>query len=251
MKLKKLLALCLSMALLFTAAMPMTAFADDDDDKDYTISDLYWDLDEDRAMARWEKAESKTGYKVQLYKVTSSSYKKISSLKSTSSDHFDFTSIIINEGSGTYYFIVYPAKGGTDMAQVSDSLKVGSGDSYDISLSTLKNSTAPDTSSSSSSSGGPGVNTPSKSQTSVGWHRAADGIRWWYQENESSYAANKWLYINNQWYHFDAAGYMQTGWFQNTATDNQWYYLDPINGNMLTNTVIDGHVIDGNGIWVH
>lgn len=251
MKLKRLLTICLSAAMLLTAAIPMTAMADSDDDKDYTIGDVYWDTDSDRAMARWDKAESKTNYKIQLYKVTSSSYKKINNVKSTTGDHFDFTSIIVKEGSGTYYFVVYPAKGGTDYAVVSDSLKIGSGDSYDISLSTLKNSTAPDTSTSSTSSGGPGVNTPSKNQVSVGWHRAADGIRWWYQENESTYAANKWLYINNQWYHFDESGYMQTGWFFNSATDKQWYYLDPINGNMVTNTIIDGNILNADGIWVH
>ncbi len=214
----------------------------DDTYYSYAISSAYWDTDNDKAIARWSNSSSKTNYKVQLYRQTSSSYKKVGSVKSTSSTKYDFTSMIVNEGSGTYYFTVYPSKVGTGLSVSSGSLKVGSSSSSDITISDLKGSTSTTTTTSSS---GP------SSQVAIGWHRAADGVRWWYQETATTYAANKWLYINNLWYHFDAQGYMQTGWFQNTATDNQWYYLDPTNGNMVTNTIVDGRVINADGIWVH
>ena len=273
MKLKKLSMLCIGVAL--ASALPVVAMAatnyyydeedgiyyyyDDDDENtnymddvypdyyyyydystsyDYTIDDAYWQTSGNKAVAYWDKATDKTSYKVQLYRKTSSSYKKVGSIKSTSSDHYDFSSMIISEGAGTYYFTVYPSKGGTSYMEGSNSITIGS--SGDITMDRLKNSTS--TTTTTTTSGGPG--------TSIGWHRAADGVRWWYQESNTTYSANKWMYINNKWYHFDKDGYMQTGWFQNTATDNKWYYLDPTNGDMVTNTVINGCRIGADGAWI-
>ena len=48
--------------------------------------------------------------------------------------------------------------------------------------------------------------------------------RWKYQLSDGTYAANCWQYINNQWYSFDAEGYMRTGWYFENQ-DNFWYYL--------------------------
>ena len=66
-----------------------------------------------------------------------------------------------------------------------------------------------------------------------GWQRAADGVRWWYQYADGSWAANKWLTINHHWYLFDANGYMVTGWHKwNGVTvdpadgSGDWYFLD-------------------------
>ena len=200
---------------------------------DYTIDAAYWYTSNHKAVAYWDKATDKTNYKVQLYRKTSSSYKKVGSIKSTSSDHYDFSSDIVSEGAGTYYFTVYPSKGGKDYMEGSNSITIGTNGT--LTIEELKNGTSTTT----TTSGGPG--------TAIGWHRAADGVRWWYQESNTTYSANKWMYINNKWYHFDANGYMQTGWFQNTATDNKWYYLDPTNGDMVTNTVIDGYRIGADG----
>ncbi|WP_024735212.1 N-acetylmuramoyl-L-alanine amidase family protein [Enterocloster asparagiformis] len=52
----------------------------------------------------------------------------------------------------------------------------------------------------------------------------ADGANWRYQNDDASYAAGGWAAINDNWYYFDADGYMKTGW----VLDNQsWYYLNP------------------------
>lgn len=48
--------------------------------------------------------------------------------------------------------------------------------------------------------------------------------RWKYQLSDGTYAANCWQYINNQWYSFDAEGYMRTGWYYENQ-DHFWYYL--------------------------
>lgn len=66
-----------------------------------------------------------------------------------------------------------------------------------------------------------------------GWIRAADGIRYWYQYKDGSYARNCWKLINHHWYLFDENGYMCTGWNRwdgkNTnPKDNSgdWYFLE-------------------------
>ena len=45
-----------------------------------------------------------------------------------------------------------------------------------------------------------------------GWKKNSKG--WWYQNADGSYPKNQWKTIGNKWYHFDATGYMQTGWMQ-------------------------------------
>lgn len=55
------------------------------------------------------------------------------------------------------------------------------------------------------------------------------GGRWWYQHYDGSYTANGWEQIDGSWYHFDSAGWMQTGWI----LDGSWYYLDG-SGAMVT-----------------
>ena len=70
--------------------------------------------------------------------------------------------------------------------------------------------------------------------------------------------------IGNDWYHFDAQGYMETGWIWDGAA---WYYLQE-NGAMLKNCWIsnyyvgdngamytdrwtpDGYYVGGDGLWV-
>lgn len=34
---------------------------------------------------------------------------------------------------------------------------------------------------------------------------------WWYQYKNGSYPSNGWAYIDDAWYHFDSADWMQTG----------------------------------------
>lgn len=61
----------------------------------------------------------------------------------------------------------------------------------------------------------------------TGWINS--GGRWWYRHADGSYTRNDWERINGCWYHFDASGWMQTGWLNL----GNWYYLDS-NGAMLT-----------------
>lgn len=84
-----------------------------------------------------------------------------------------------------------------------------------------------------------------------GHERAAGSWReepagWRYAKDSGGYLYSQWANINGQWYYFDAAGYMLTGWFLDA--DNGWYYLNPVRdeneGAMLVGWLSDP--LDGN-----
>ncbi len=97
-----------------------------------------------------------------------------------------------------------------------------------------------------------------------GW-KLSGGL-WWYQNADGTYPASMWKSIGNAWYYFDAAGWMKTGWVHDgygwyymepsgamktgwLLYNGNWYYLNE-SGTMVTNTVVDGCIINGDGIWV-
>lgn len=67
-----------------------------------------------------------------------------------------------------------------------------------------------------------------------GFKMAADGIRWWYQYSDGTYAKNGWYWLTEStggtsgWYLFDEEGYMLTGYQQDPA--GEWFFLCPDKG---------------------
>ena len=83
--------------------------------------------------------------------------------------------------------------------------------------------------------------------TMPGWVRAADGVRWWWQNADGTYPASQWMEIGGRWYYFDAQGYMATGWVQ---VDGVYYYLDTRSGAMYANRYTpDGYWVEADGTW--
>ena len=73
----------------------------------------------------------------------------------------------------------------------------------------------------------------------------ASGSRWWYRHTDGSYTTNNWETINGKKYHFDSAGWMQTGW---QKIDGNWYYLGPVgDGAMRTSQWVDGYYLKSEG----
>ncbi len=77
---------------------------------------------------------------------------------------------------------------------------------------------------------------------------AADGsISWRFKLADGSYAAGSWIKAlwNNRyfWYHFNAEGYLDTGWF--TDTDGNIYYLHPFHDGNFGYMYTGDYVIDG------
>lgn len=77
------------------------------------------------------------------------------------------------------------------------------------------------------------------------WKR--DDRGWWFKNPDGSYPMGIWQLLSYQqkaaWYHFDAEGYMQTGWFKDT--DGRWYYLNPDADGTCGGMVTGWRQIDG------
>ncbi len=91
----------------------------------------------------------------------------------------------------------------------------------------------------------------SRSQTTytAGWVQNETG--WWYRNADGTWPANTWAQLayngRTDWYHFDANGYMQTGWF--TDTDGRVYYLNPVSDGWMGSMFVGNHVIDGKSYY--
>ncbi|MDO4295630.1 MAG: M15 family metallopeptidase [bacterium] len=62
-----------------------------------------------------------------------------------------------------------------------------------------------------------------------GFKPAADGVRWWYQNEDGSFCKNGWFWLQEAtggtwgWYLFDEAGYMLTGYQK--GPDERYFFL--------------------------
>ena len=70
-----------------------------------------------------------------------------------------------------------------------------------------------------------------------------DGYAYYFLKKDGTIHTG-WLKENGQKYYLGSEGDMKLGWYN---IDNNWYYFDD-SGAMMTNTIIDGWKIDGNGI---
>ena len=75
------------------------------------------------------------------------------------------------------------------------------------------------------------------------WNKDMRGWRYLYQDEYLT----SWAMINDKWYFFGTDGYMKTGWLEYKG---QWYYMDPENGVMQTNRIIDGYQLDSSGVRI-
>ncbi|MBQ7174172.1 MAG: hypothetical protein IJR62_01760 [Lachnospiraceae bacterium] len=225
------LALSLAAAVSVTPLFSMQSYAakDDDDEKDYSIDDAAWADDDGRAIAEWEKAESSTKYRVQLYR-TSTKY-PVGKEISTGSDSHDFSSAISQKGTGNYFFIVTPVKGGKDLAVTSDILEVDSDYMSEL-RAALKEKK--ESKSAASMEGGPR------------WVMNPTGT-WKYLKADNTWAKNGWEQIDGKWYYFGSDNLMKTGW---QKVRNYWYYLGDDGACWMNTTTPDGYTVNESGVWV-
>ena len=128
---------------------------------------------------------------------------------------------------------------------------VSAGSKYTFKVRSVKASNNAKSKWVSSSSWTPGSNTSDNNNTNTfpeGWQKAADGIRWWWQNPDGSYPASQWKETDGKWYYFDAEGYMATGWINVGGVD---YCLAPDGALYVSCTTPDGYNVDANGAWIH
>lgn len=140
--------------------------------------------------ATWSQVNDANKYEVKLYRNDG-----LVETVSTTNDYYDFYSYMTKPGD--YYFKVRAVCTSDDEKSEwleSDNIDIDSSEVYTI-------------------SGGAGA----------GWIQDANG--WWYRNADGSTVVNTWLFVDNNWFHFNRNGYMQTDW---QFIDNRWFYLNPV-----------------------
>lgn len=78
-----------------------------------------------------------------------------------------------------------------------------------------------------------------------------DNTGWWFRYADGSYPKNAWVQLGYngglEWYHFDEAGYMQTGWF--TDQDGNRYFLHNVSDGTQGHMVTGWYMIEGNWFY--
>lgn len=213
-------------------------------------SNLHWNSGRGGAGS-WDQVSSSKYYQVQLIKDGS----ETGPIKDIYDTTYNFANQIT--APGTYKFKVRSIKSSNSAKSswsTSDSWTVSSEDVTSLgntpAAPPADHSYGPGNSSGPQGNGsGPQGNSSGPQAADNGsWQKAADGIRWWWQNGDGSYPASAWKEINGQWYYFTQDGYMATGWVD---VGGKSYYLDPSTGAMYANTrTPDNYLVDASGAWV-
>lgn len=170
--------------------------------EDYRIGSADWEYDESgKVQAVWDEANDKTSYQLSIYRGSIKESNKVYKNKiKVSYAHHDFGLTIAKHGTGTYYYTVYPTKGGAGMMITSGALEVDS----DM-LSAIRKYY------NYNANNGKRTYTSINYDTPLGWTMLPDGT-WKYHLTKTSFAKNQWLKVNGKWYYFGADSIMLTGW---------------------------------------
>ena len=172
---------------------------------DYSITSADWEYEESgRVRAVWDEATDKTSYELSVYRGSVKDSNKVYKNRiKVSYAYHDFGLTIAKHGTGTYYYTVYPTKGGKSMMVVSGELEVDS----DM-LTAIRNYYNYNSENGKRTTSG---TTALNLQTSLGWTMLPNGT-WKYRLTSNSFAKNQWLRVNGKWYYFGADSIMLTGW---------------------------------------
>ena len=161
------------------------------------VEDWYWD----GRVARWSEVDAADKYEVRLYRGNT----QVTTV-TTSQHRYDFYPYMERSGDYTFRVRGLDSSGGEQgpWTEKSEEYYMNASDVYKGSGST------------GSSTGSPG-------QNGRGWVQDSHG--WRYYASNGRPVQSSWLYVDDNWFHLAANGYMDTGWLY---VDNNWFYLNPV-----------------------
>ncbi|MEG0566186.1 MAG: hypothetical protein RR590_08220, partial [Hungatella sp.] len=68
----------------------------------------------------------------------------------------------------------------------------------------------------------------------------------WYYLQPDGAMMTGWIQPDGKWYYLGSDGVRVNGW---AKVNGRWYYFNPADGVMMTNTVIGGRTVNGDGVW--
>lgn len=220
----------LLMTALFTLAFASAAYAAKDEDKDYSIESCYIDTDGKNVYVEWDKPESSTSYKLDVYWTgTSGNERKV--LGETigyGTTHKDITDVVLTRGKGTYR---------AEVAAKKDSSCTAVSDEFEVEEDFLNSMYA-----------------SHQGSYKAKYEWVKSGKDNWKLKRNGQTVRDGWALVSGKWYLFDEDGYMLKGWQER---DEGWYYLEPV-GNAaypqgalwVSATVPGGYKVDANGLWI-
>ena len=263
-KARKFFALFLCLAL-FCSAFGMTSYAaKDDDEEDYYVGDVGFDVSDDRIYIYWETGESKCSYKVELYKSSNMINKnRVGEVMtaSYSAAKVDVTQRIINKGSGTYYARVTckkKAKGETEYEYAIGSESISSDELSVIKKNFNAEKKAAEEQAKQNPSGsptgiagGPGASAGGSANPTAGgaqWQDLGGGS--WAAVNADGSRLTGWYEMGGKWYYSGADGVMWANrWIHSASEQGVWFYVGSDGAMLVSNVTPDGYQVDAEVKW--
>ncbi|MBQ7535138.1 MAG: hypothetical protein IJT43_05895 [Stomatobaculum sp.] len=265
-KARRLFTLFLSL-ILFCSAFSLTSFAaKDDDDEDYAVSDVGFDVSDDSIYIYWETGESKCSYKVELFKSSNMVAKnRVGEIMtaSYSAARIDVTQRIINKGSGTYYARVTckkKPKGESEYEYAVGHETISSDELSEIKKNYKAEKKAAEeqakqnpTTGVSGTGGGPGVSAGGSANPSAGnggaqWQSLGGGS--WAAVNADGTRLTGWYQMDGKWYYSGEDGVMWANkWIASATEQGVWFYVGSDGAMVVSNVTPDGYQTDAEGKW--
>lgn len=266
-RLKRATALFLCLAMTLSQGAVSFARTEDDDPQDYSVSDVSFDVSNDRVYVNWSVGDSRTSYSVQLY--SSSDLKPKHKLGTAmtagyTAEKVDITDRVLKRGAGTYYAQVTAkkkAKGQTRFASAVGGETITSEDIQMIkqnrgSVDDTKN-TAANTSpaaqynaalNNAGQNNGAQNNASAPAAPSGHWETLGNGG--WAYVLPSGEKATGWYEVSGKWYYSGSDGAMwANAWIKSASEEGVYYYVG-YDGAMLVSTQTpDGFLVNYDGKW--
>lgn len=262
-RLKRAAALFLCLAMTLSQGAVSFARTEDDDPQDYSVSDVSFDVSNDRVYVNWSVGDSRTSYTVQLYSSSDLKPKhKIGTAITAgyTAEKADITDKVLKRGAGTYYAQVTAkkkAKGqraasamGAETITSEDiqMIKQRRGNIDETKTSAAASTTANQNGTTATTAQNNSAQTPTATTPTSHWESLGNG-GWSYLLADGQKATG-WYQVGDKWYYSGSDGAMWANAWIKSATEEGVYYYVGYDGAMLVSTQTpDGYLVNYEGKW--
>lgn len=190
--------------------------------------------------AQWSEVEGAVDYEVKLYR---GSVQVVT--KKVRNCEYDFYPYMTRAGDYTFRVRAL-GKSEDERGKWSDKSEEAYIGKDDIYRGTPPSDSPAGSGTSGTNAGGIFGESPNFPLLPTGWVQDQTGWRFYFANHQP--AQNTWIFVDNNWFFIDAAGYMMTDWIY---VDNNWFYLNPISDGTRGAMQTGWQVINGNTYFLN